>query len=191
MRRKIGICCMAAGIALILCALILFIYNRYESQAAGRAAHAILTELQRKVNHAEQGAPQTDEMSVVNIDGYDYIGFIAIPALSLELPVMSEWDYSRLKTAPCRQFGNIVSDDLVIAGHNYVRHFGRLNKLQLDDSVIFTDVNGSVTEYLVQSTQILQATDVEQVKNSSYDLVLYTCTYSGTERITVACNRAN
>ena len=32
-------------------------------------------------------------------------------------------------------------------------------------------------------------TDVDAVKNSGYDLVLYTCTYGGKTRIVVFCDR--
>ena len=34
------------------------------------------------------------------IDGLDYIGTIRIPVLNLNLPVISEWDYKKMKTFP-------------------------------------------------------------------------------------------
>lgn len=33
------------------------------------------------------------EMPVKTIEGVDYIGILTIPALELELPVISEWSY--------------------------------------------------------------------------------------------------
>lgn len=42
------------------------------------------------------------EMPVVMLDGYEYVGYVEIPALELKLPVMSDWDYNRLTLAPCR-----------------------------------------------------------------------------------------
>lgn len=53
-------------------------------------------------------------MTVVEINGYDYVGYLSVPKLDLELPVMSDWDYDRLKTVPCRHFGSTKTDDLVI-----------------------------------------------------------------------------
>ena len=50
-------------------------------------------------------------MPTAQIDGYDYIGTLTIPALELELPVMAQWDYDRLTIAPCRQFGTTQTDD--------------------------------------------------------------------------------
>ena len=43
-------------------------------------------------------------MPTVTIDGYDYIGYVEAPVLGLKLPVMAEWDYDRLKIAPCRRW---------------------------------------------------------------------------------------
>ena len=56
---------------------------------------------------------------------------------------MSDWDYGRLKMAPCRQFGSAATDDLVIAGHNYINHFGSLGMLKAGDSVTFTGTDGA------------------------------------------------
>lgn len=91
-------------------------------------------------------------MTVVEINGYDYVGYLSVPKLDLELPVMSDWDYVRLKTAPCRHFGSTKTDDLVIAAHNYQSHFGRLKELEIGDAVTFTDMDGVVIRYEVAGT---------------------------------------
>ena len=102
---------------------------------------------------------------------------------------MSDWDYKRLKIAPCRQFGSSRTDDLVIAAHNYKTHFGLLGELSPGDPVAFTDMDGIVNHYSVAGTQVLQPTEVDAVQNSGYDLVLYTCTIGGRSRVVVFCNR--
>lgn len=121
----------------------------------------------------------------------DFITFqhISIPKLELELPVMSEWDYVRLKIAPCRQFGSSRTDDLVIAAHNYESHFGYLYQLELGDQVIFTDMDGIENLYEVTGLDTLNPIEVDAVQNSGHDLVLYTCTYEGKTRVTVFCDR--
>ena len=133
--------------------------------------------------------PQSGEMPVVTVGGYDYIGFIEIPSQELRLPVMSEWDYGRLATAPCRQFGSTYTDDLVIAAHNFSEHFGKLWYVEEGDAVRFTDMDGHVNRYKVEVVSKLNPTDVDAVQNSGYDLVLYTCTNGGAYRVVVFCNR--
>ncbi|MBQ7982069.1 MAG: sortase [Clostridia bacterium] len=136
----------------------------------------------------EPAAPRT-EMTVVTVNGHGYIGYIEIPAISLSLPVMAEWSDERLKITPCRHFGATWTDDLVIAGHNYRRHFASLKKLVPGDGVSFTDMDGNVIAYAVTETAVMQPTAVDAVQNSGHDLVLYTCTYSGDTRTVVFCDR--
>lgn len=203
MGRKTGPVCMIAGAAFIILALLLLLHNSNEDNMAGQAADAVLPKIQSTI--AQQNIPgetytrlpdgqapeQSYEMTVTEIDGYGYIGYLSIPVLDLNLPVMSEWDYTRLKIAPCRHFGSTKSNDLVIAGHNYRRHFGKLRSLHSGDLVLFTDMDGEITTYAVGAVEVLAPTAIEEVKNSAWDLTLYTCTYGGESRIVVRCKKMN
>lgn len=195
MTKKVGIMVMILGTVLITAAAVLLLYNHYEDQKAGEAAQALVSEIKQTINEGDTenetdiGKAQSSGMTALEIDGYDYIGYLSIPTLNLELPVMSEWDYSRLRIAPCRQYGSLWTNDLVIAGHNYSHHFGSLSALELGNAVAFTDMNGDTVDYSVKDVKTLQPTDADWVEHSSFDLILYTCTYSGKTRIVVCCNR--
>ena len=185
---------MGIGAVLVVAALALLLFNRAEDKNAGNAADEILPAVMAAI---EEPLPTGNEdgedepgMTVVDIDGYGYIGYLTIPALDLKLPVMSEWDDTRLKTAPCRYYGSVKTNDLVIAGHNYDRHFGRLKNLRTGDNVFFTDMDGVTAAYEVTEVEELQPTEIGQMLESGYDLTLYTCTYGGQSRVTVRCSRA-
>lgn len=190
--NKSGIVFVIAGAVLILLALSLFLYNQYENAQAGQEAENLLDDVQSMIEteEHEEAVVLDPEMPVTEIDGYGYVGYLAIPKLELELPVMSQWDYGRLRIAPCRQFGSSRTDDLVIAAHNYKSHFGRFNELEVGDTVTFTDMEGIENRYEVAAMETLAPTEVDAVQNSGYDLVLYTCTYGGRTRVTVFCDRA-
>ena len=205
MPKKAGIIFVTLGVVLILSALLLFLYNGFEDRRAGQQAESLMdeihsamaeetdpttkpTEIEIEITETQETLPA--EMPVVMIDGYDYIGYISIPDLELELPVMAEWDYSRLKIAPCRHFGSSRTDDLVIAAHNYKTHFGSLSKLKSGAEVIFTDMDGIENRYvLMKAPQTLAPDAVDAVQNSGYDLVLYTCTSGGATRVVAFCDR--
>lgn len=200
MRKSPGILCIVIGVVLLLAALGLYGYNRYEDAQAGAEAQVVVQDLEQKLEQTVSKAESTEtpsdseemlspELPVVMLDGYDYIGVISIPAIDIKLPVMSDWSYPKLKISPCREFGSSRTDDLVIAAHNYESHFGKLGSVSVGDNVIFTDMDGVENHYIVQKTDILQPTDVDAVEHSGYDLVLYTCTYGGKTRITVFCDR--
>lgn len=207
MKRKFGILFIIIGILLILAALLLIGYNRYESQSALKASQSVLAVMQSTVEETTVSSAMEDvyvdhidpydkeaaeiaaEMTEKEIDGQYYIGYLSIPILELELPVISEWSYPRLRIAPCRHFGSTKTDDLVIAAHNYESHFGKLKQLKAGDLLTFTDMDGEKILYEVQVIDVLQPTAVDAVKNSDFDLVLYTCTYGGESRVVVFCNR--
>ncbi len=192
MKRKIAISLMTIGFLLIAFSMGLLIYNNYENKKAHESS-SLLTEsirlsiAENELNH-NLTDPFDEEMKIKEINGYGYIGYLSIPALSLDLPVMSEWDYGRLKISPCRYYGSTKTDNLVIAAHNYRVHFGYLGNLKPGDTVIFTDMEGKISRYEVTSVEQLLPTDVDKVKDSGDDLILYTCTYGGAKRITVRCS---
>ena len=192
MKRKIAIAFMTLGVLFIGFAMGLLIYNNYESRSAQKSSDILMESIRLNIAENELRDNITDpfdeEMKIKEIDGYGYIGYLSIPALNLDLPVMSEWDYGRLKISPCRYYGSTKTDNLVIAAHNYRYHFGYLGRLKPDDIIIFTDMDPEISRYRVTSVELLMPTDVDKVKDAGDDLILYTCTYGGEKRIIVRCN---
>lgn len=219
MPKRKGIGLIVLGTVLILSALSLFLLNRRQDEEAGDAASEMLADVQSVIaaRRTTRGAtapsasrPDFDsrpvptapapsgnvssgepEAPAVAIGGYDVIGYLSIPSLDLALPIIAEWDEVALNVAPCRHFGSAATDDLVIAGHNYVNHFGALPAVQVGASVTFTDMDGRTYTYEVAELDTLRAADVEAVQQSPYELILYTCTYSGKTRATVFCRRVS
>ena len=192
MRRKIAITLMSVGLIFIGFAVGLLFYNNYENKKAQESSDALMQSIKLNIAENEQKEqiidPFDEEMTTKEINGYDYIGYISIPALNVDLPVMSEWDYGRLKIAPCRYYGSTKTDNLVIAAHNYIVHFKYLNRLKAGDKITFTDMDAVVHKYKVDLVEHLLPTDVDKVKDSGDDLILYTCTYGGAKRIVVRCS---
>ena len=126
-------------------------------------------------------------MKTVNIDGNNYIATISIPVLDIELPVMADWDYKKMKIAPCRYYGSIMTNDLVICAHGYDNLFGRIKNLTSGDLLVLTDMNNN--EYIYKVIEVLSPNDVKEMVESEFDLTLYTCTIDNLNRVTVRLNR--
>ncbi len=192
--RNVGYFFMVLGTLMIAAAMALVFYNNQENVDAGKAAADVLSEVKSAMDSGSMPSDAVEEelvhgMPAAEINGYQYVGYLSIPVLELELPVMAEWDYTRLKTAPCWYYGSTTTDNLVICAHNYNRHFGRLKNLQTGDLVSFTQMDGTVIAYEVVIVETLEPTEVSAMLESGYDLTLYTCTYGGQSRVTVRCNR--
>ena len=128
-------------------------------------------------------------MPVKNVDGKEYVGIITMHQLGIELPVMSDWSYSKLKQAPCLYSGSVYQDNLVIMAHNYRSQFGRIRRLTTGSQITFTDMDGNVFAYLVAAIEVLDPLEVENVTNGEWDLTLFTCTLGGESRVVVRCEK--
>lgn len=195
MKNKMGNLFIFLGAVMVLGALCLFLWNLWEDRQAGKTVEEILPQLaeiiQERVSGGGDNVDLSDSETVVELpDGYEYMGYLSLPSLGLELPVMSDLSYSQLKIAPCRYSGAVETDDLVIAAHNYSRHFGSIKDLSLEDTVYFTDVNGNIYIYEVRQIDLLSSASVEEMTSGDYALTLFTCTYDGQSRVTVRCERA-
>lgn len=208
--RKFGVLCILIGAALMASALLLYQLNRQEDRNAQEAVVEVMPQLVEKAR--ENAARESDgqepaiteddllipvelltqeqlEMTEEVIDGHAYIGYLSIPKLGQELPVMSQWSYPKLKIAPCRYSGSLRGEDLVLMAHNYTGHFSRISQLELMDELTFTTMDGDVITYQVVGEDILHPTAVEEMTSGDFDLTLFTCNYGSSRRITVYCER--
>ena len=197
MRKWMGALCIFLGFVCILSGLGFVVYNRREEKNAEETAHSIVENVHGIIDENKPDQPLPDdtekepaEMLTVKVDGYDCIGILSIPALDLELPVLTDWSYTKLKKAPCHYYGSYYEKNFVIAAHNYKSHFGRLSQLQPGDVVFFTDVNGEAYYYEVVLLETLPEEATKEMITSGFDLSLYTCTTGGSNRVTVRCNAA-
>lgn len=211
-RRKAGLICVICGLLLIASSMGLLIHNRKEEEQAATYVEMLAPQIvevisDRKVEKETQEVKQREEeadlpmfirpkkpdpnreMPTAELDGHAYIGFLSIPVLNLELPIMADWSYPQLRIAPCRYTGSLYLDNLVLMAHNYNKHFGRIDELRVGTQLTFTDMDGLTVEYEVVALDILEPTAIEEMTAGEYDLTLFTCTYGGKSRVTLRCDR--
>ena len=213
---KRSILLIVLGVLMLTSAVMLMGFNLSADKKAEEAASAAFEEIFSKVEGAKESArpavavqsesafqsvteaqyvpdyeltPEMD-MPEAEVSGENYIGYIEIPALYLSLPVIGECESdASLDAAPCRYKGSAYLDNMIIAGHNYRAHFGRLSNLSVGDAVRFTDMDGNVFNYEVIDFETVKGTMVERISEGEWDLTLFTCTLDGASRITVRCVR--
>ena len=217
MKRKIkGVLFLLLGVALLLMAGGWYIYNLAEDNNAGKQATDILEQMEALQNNtaintkpqtekpeasnaledvsqtedvSEDDAPMVYESPLIYINGEAFCGKVEIEKLGIKLPIYNEWDYAKLKTAPCRYMGNAYTNDMIIAAHNYKSHFGNLKDLEIGDEIKFTDPMGNEYVYAVCEIITLDGTAVSDMNSGDWDFTLFTCTKGGKQRVTVRCER--
>ncbi len=170
------------GISLIALSFLLLIHFEWEEKYSKRESNNIMNKLIDEES-------KNEENNLIVINDLEYIGYIVIPSLDLNLPVSKNFSYSSLKKTPALYYGSVKNNNLVICGHSYKSHFGYLYKLKKGDEIIFIDVNNNKYTYKVELVEELESTDIKEMIESDFDLTLYTCTKDGLRRVTVRCNR--
>lgn len=205
-KNRIGNILKGAGLILVTAAVLLLVYNLWDGHRARESEEAILAEYLQENKKASESPDASDKENKQNIPDYllnpdmdmpEYtlkslgdvacIGILEIPALDLELPVISSWSYSSLRLAPCRYSGSAYKGDLVIAAHNYQSHFGGLRTLPEGSEVFFTDAVGNRFSYYVAVTEALTPWSVDDMTSGEWPLTLFTCTLDSQNRVTVRC----
>lgn len=184
MKSKLGRICTILGAFLVLAALMLWYYNDAEANRAEKVSQELLME----VTAMQAETPETAMLSATpETPQESFLGVLKIPALDLELPVYETCDEERIKETVCRYSGSVATNNLVIAGHNYRRHFGGLTNLKLGDEVTLQTMDGEEHSYQVAQLETLAETAVKEMTAGDYHLTLFTCDYSGQARIAVRC----
>lgn len=180
------------GVVLVVYACVLFVQNQLIEKNAQEYSLNV-SEQMAKIMPENQEQTENfeivfEEIQEISIEDDFYIGMLSIPSLDLDLPIQSSWSYSKLENTPCVYKYQPFS----IAGHNYSAHFGKLDAINIDDVVIFTDVEGIEHLYSVVLVSVVYETDIDELEDNSYDLTLFTCdSQDNNYRILVRLNYLN
>ncbi|MGM9946814.1 sortase [Floccifex sp.] len=183
------------GLLCIVIALLLSSYNLYHTWNACIQSQSAVNEIIPSLEYEPlvQGEiedyilnPDMD-LPKKEINGNIYVGIIQIPALHLELPVLSECNDSNLNIAPCRYTGTCYKNNFIIGAHNSYYHFGNIKNLNQGDTITFIDMKDRKFEYQVAGIEILMPNQGVELESGDWDLSLFTCTWAGYSRVIVRC----
>lgn len=200
---------MIIAVVMVISAGIILVYNTWDNNRVEEESLETVTKLEELIgknnfvndtddkneenieSEGEAASSSDSDVSIdikssVNINGYNYIGIIYIPSLNnLAVPVIDTCTDANLKVSVCRYAGSLQNNNMVIAGHNYKSSFGKLSKLTTGSIAYFKSVDGTVYKYKCKEILTLSENDVYEMQTGDWDLTLFTCTYSGTSRLTL------
>lgn len=179
-KRNFGYLLIFLGLLMFCGSATIHIFNEKQDRIAGENAALLMENWEQELHF---NIKDRDEYYL-----YDMTGVLQIPSLGLELPVLNEWNYDLLQMAPCRYSGSVETNDLILMGHDYQSHFGKLEELEEGERIFFQNKGDSVPLiYEVTEIETLHKTELEELTSSDYPLSLFTCTDSGQYRLVVRC----
>ena len=176
---------VTAGALLLLAGALLAGQNLLTERRAARRTADLLAAVETRIAApADLPAP---EVTRDPWTGYEVIGVVGLPDLGLSLPVLADYTQDLLAVAPCRYTDDLALEpgQLVVAGHNYRTHFGRLGELAPGSRITWQNLDGVTYTYTVTEVTEIDAGDRGALEQGDWDLTLFTCDVTRTRRILV------
>lgn len=113
------------------------------------------------------------EMPAAAFGNLDYSAVLAVPRLSVTLPVCNTWSRLNVRRVPCRFGGNPYDGTLIIGGADSAGQFDFLSRLDIGDGITVTDMTGREFSYTVKTVLHAKNARSETLIDVQYDLSLF------------------
>ena len=183
-------------IILIILALILLVvisiiaFKRINNQIKEKELINTVADIKVKLEEIKES--ENDEKTITKYKGYDIVGIIEIPKINIEYPIINQTSDETMALSITKFWGNNVNDigNFTMAGHNYFdgTMFSNTNKLNIEDTIKMTDLDGKTIEYKVFDKYIIDPNDVkcvQSVKENTREITLITCINGRNNRLVV------
>lgn len=192
--------------------LALWGYDVFQKFSTKKAAQEIVNEFENTVGQSENAvdinnqelvAPVANEefseqtsastgTKKVTYKGYNVVGTIEIPRISLKYPILEKVSPGAIEVAVAVMYGpgpNQVGNT-VIAGHNYRNgsFFGKNKQLSLGDKIYITDTSNTKIEYKIYNIYETSPDDGDYMvrdTNGKREISLSTCTDNSKSRLII------
>lgn len=184
------------NIILIILALILLVvisiiaFKRINNQIKEKELINTVADIKVKLEEIKES--ENDEKTITKYKGYDIVGIIEIPKINIEYPIINQTSDETMALSITKFLGNNVNDigNFTMAGHNYFdgTMFSNTNKLNIEDTIKMTDLDGKTIEYKVFDKYIIDPNDVkcvQSVKENTREITLITCINGRNNRLVV------
>lgn len=179
-----------AGAVLLVVGLAVLLAWQWGIHRAAEKAQAYVSAICSVIPQPQGAAPEgrrENTMSVLSVDGKDFVGILELPGYGSKLPVGASWgDSGRY---PCRFSGSIYDGSLCIGATSQKGQYDFYREISVGDSVLFTDMEGNRYSYQVADIRYVKHADQESLHRTEGMLTLFIKNVYAFEYMVVSCNR--
>ena len=185
--QKLGLVLVLASCVLLIGSELMALHNR-------SAVEKLTAQLRARLPDVTEGDPgnySDPEMPVLQLDGQDFSALIQVPAFGVSLPVGSSWDAGRISQYPCRFWGSVYDNSLIVGGSSREGQFDFCGRLDLGYKILVTDMTGARFSYEVIRIDRRSHADPETLGEADCDLILFARDSGTLDYIIVRCTFAS
>lgn len=175
-RNKLTYILIVLGVLLIAAAIITMAVTMISQNQAAKRASEIADDLYALMPDVKNSAPDgrgNVTMSMIEIEGANYVGVIDVPLYNASLPIYGMWETSKVDRFPCRYMGSMYDGSLIIGGSDHEGQFDFLKLISEGETVYVTDTTGARYHYVVSYIEITKDVSTEHLTAEESDLVLF------------------
>ena len=184
--------CVFAGVSLLIIGLLALFFWQWNIHSSIQKSKTYANTLQTLIPEPQGAIPEErrdNSMSVLSIDGADFVGIIEMPRYESALPVGADW--GTLTKYPCRFGGSIYDGTMQIGATSQKGQFDFYREISVGDTVIFTDVEGNRYTYTVTNLQYESHADQTTLNREESALTLFIKNVYAFEYLIVFCDVLN
>ena len=181
--------CVVFGACLLAAALVtlsLWQWNIYSSRRQAENCVDTLRTLLPDVRDAGVEERRDNTMSVLSVNGTDFLGIIEIPRHGSVLPVGAQW--GSVSKYPCRFSGSVYDKSIVVGATTQDGQYDFYRDLTLGDVVVFTDAEGNRFTYKISSMRYEKHADKAALEREQSAFTLFIKNVYSFDYLVVYCD---
>ena len=184
--------CVLVGSSLLVLGLLALFFWQWNIHSSIQKSKTYVETLRTIIPEPQGAVPEErrdNSMSVLSIDGAEFVGIIEMPRYESALPVGADWGH--LTKYPCRFSGSIYDSTMQIGATSQKGQYDFYREISVGDTVIFIDVEGNRYTYAVTNLRYEKHADQTTLNREESSLTLFIKNVYAFECLIVSCNVLN
>ena len=181
--------CILVGVCLLVGAVIILAMWRWNISTSEKQAQYYVSTLRALIPESQNAVPEErrdNTMSVLSVDGIDFVGLVELPRYESALPVGADWGKS--SKYPCRFSGSIYDGTMQIGATTQKGQYDFYRELSVGDTVNYTDVEGNRYTFTITSLRYEKHADQTALHHEEVPLTLFIQNIYSFEYLIVFCD---
>ena len=181
--------CILVGACLLIGAIVILALWRWNINNSEKRAQYYVDTLRALIPEPQNAALEErrdNTMSVLSVDGTDFVGIVELPHYASALPVCTDW--GKTSKYPCRFSGSIYDGTMQIGATTQKGQYDFYREFSVGDTVIYTDVEGNKYTFTITSLRYEKHADQAALQQEEAPLTLFIKNIYSFEYLIVFCN---
>ena len=184
--------CVLVGACLLMIAVLLPFLWQWGVHSSAQKIEDCVRIIRNLIPEPQSAVPEArrdNTMSILSLNGTNYVGILEIPRYDSALPVCANW--GEVSKHPCRLSGSVYDRTIQLGGTSQKGQYDFYREISVGDAVYFTDMEGNRYSYTVTDICYEKHADQTALQRKETALTLFIKNVYAFEYIIIFCMPAD